>query len=135
MGNKPSWRFPKHPPRRPNPTFPGYQSRFGDGHPGRRQCVAIAKATGKRCKKDPLQGSSRCGSHGGHTEAYHNAPKGFISSRTPVAVARAAMARIGWTEPFPENLPWHPSPIQRGKLIEAERNRRLGLTKGLILKV
>jgi hypothetical protein len=43
------------------------RTKFGDFSPGsgRRQCIAIARSTGQRCRRDAVQGSQRCRSHGG----------------------------------------------------------------------
>jgi hypothetical protein len=73
MGNRPHWRLPMT-KGKGQKAFPGYQSRFGDGHPNRTQCNAVARTTGQRCRKDALQGAFCCQSHGGHRQAYRNAP-------------------------------------------------------------
>jgi len=126
--NRPSWRMPTgH--GNPRAVFPpGVRSQFGDHHPNRRQCVAVARTTGKRCRKDALQGAKRCAFHRGHQEAYCNAPPGFVSLRTPVAVVRSALAKLGSSELFPIGKAWDPSPVKRGRIIEDEHNRQLGLT-------
>ena len=58
--NRPSWRLPQNVHRQPNAEFRCQRSQFGDGHPSRRQCNAMARTTGQRCRKDALQGAAAC---------------------------------------------------------------------------
>lgn len=84
--------------------FPGYQSRFGDGHPSRRQCTAIARGTGQRCRCDALQGATRCRSHGGHMAAYATARREMGEQRViSFAPARSVHVRCSplWPPPSP----------------------------------
>ena len=129
--NRPMWRVPMNARGYATAKFPGYQSRFGDGHPNRVQCVAMARSTGQRCRKDALRGAPTCNSHGGHWHAYRNAPEGFVSSRSGTASTRNALAKLATIERFPVGEAWpeHGSPVKRGLVIETARNRRLGLTK------
>lgn len=123
--NRPYWRAPmgKGVPQ----AFLGYQSRYGDGHPNRRRCVAMARS-GERCRKDALQGATCCQVHGGHKDAYRNAPEGFVSLRSGIAGTRKALAKLSTLERYPESMSYSLSPVERGKAIETARNRKLGLT-------
>ena len=127
--NRPSWRLPIAPGCGKGRKFPGYQSRFGDGHPNRRQCTATARSTGKRCRCDPVQGSPRCQKHGGHRLAYLAAQEQlgnrFVSLVSGKAAARKGLARLSVVEPYPKDVPWLDFPVDRGLVIEAERNREL----------
>ena len=108
-------------------SFPGYQSRFGDGHPNRRQCTTTARSTGQRCRCDAMQGSTRCRAHGGHVGAYRSALREMgprmISTVPSRSIARKMLARIAATEPFPPDAEWHPSPVERGRVILDALNR------------
>jgi hypothetical protein len=126
--NRPSWRLPKHGGPK-NRTFSGYISRFGDGHPSRVRCKAIARTTGERCRRDALQGAVCCQAHGGHRQAYKNAPAGFISSVKGKSAVRKALAKLSTIERFPVGVPYPDTPVKRGKAIETARNRQLGLTR------
>jgi hypothetical protein len=90
--------------------------------------VAIAKGSGEQCKRDALQGSARCHAHGGHLQAYRNAPAGFISTRSGKAAVRNALFKLQLVEPFPPGVELPRSYVERGRIIETERNRRVGLT-------
>jgi hypothetical protein len=117
--NRPAWRIAMgHGPK--DATFKGHRSRFGDGHPNRRQCVAKAKSTGQRCRCDALRFASCCRLHGGHQLAYRAI--GSTVSKAALRKPRVALAAIG-SGPMPEGLPVALSPVDRGKLIEAWRNR------------
>ncbi len=123
--NRPSWRIPMRKVTLDS-TFPGYQSRFGDGHPNRRQCVAVARATGQRCRLDALHGAACCHKHGGHRWARRAA--GVDVTQATLRRPRKAMARIGSgnaPDGFPLDVALPLSPIDRGRLFEAWRNRAL----------
>jgi hypothetical protein len=125
--NRPSWRLPKIITGNPNARFPGYVSKFGDGHPSRRQCIAKARSTGKQCKQDAMQGASTCHMHGGHVHAYRAAGVTW-SKATMRSAPRKELARIGSGSP-PADLPvWVKlpvSPVERGRLYEAWRNAQM----------
>lgn len=125
--NRPSWRVPLV-VHRQQAEFRCTPSRFGDGHPNRRQCQAVARSTGQRCRKDAMQGATTCASHGGHRAAYQNAPAGFYASRRGISTVRMGLAELAATERYPPGVAWSASPVERGKRIEAARNWRLGLT-------
>ena len=127
MKNRPYWQLPMRASGSKAAAFKGYQSRFGDGHPNRRQCVAIARHGGQ-CRCDAMKGATCCRAHGGHKLAYRNMKPGALSARTGLASARKALAKLSTLEPFPEGEEYSLSPVERGKAIEAARNRRLGLT-------
>jgi len=123
--NRPSWRIPMRKVSLDS-TFPGYQSRFGDGHPNRRQCVAVARRTGERCRHDAMQGAACCRSHGGYKHAARAAGVS-VTTATP-RHPRQAMARIGSGDApdgFPADVALPLSPVERGRLYEAWRNRAL----------
>jgi hypothetical protein len=127
--NRPSWHIPQNHNGNPAAAFLGYQSRFGDGHPNRRQCKAIARRTGKQCKRDAMQGAPTCASHGGHVHAYRAAGVTW-SKATMRAAPRKALAAIGSGPPpddfdLPKNVSLPASPVERGRLYEAWRNRLL----------
>ena len=123
--NRPSWRIPQgHGPA--TASFKGYQSRFGDGHPNRRQCVAIARATGEQCKRDAMRGASCCHKHGGYQWAARAA--GVDVTHATLRRSRVALARIGSGDApdgFPVDVALPLSPVARGRLFEAWRNRAL----------
>ena len=76
-----------------------------------------------------MAGSNRCRSHGGHVDAYRNMPPGAVSLVTGKATTRDALAKLSVRESFPSGVAWLASPVERGKAIEHERNKRLGLTE------
>jgi hypothetical protein len=129
--NKPAWRA-RLDGRGALPgcdaKFPGYQSRFGDGHPNRTQCVAIARGTGVRCRNDAIQGASCCRVHGGHrhgriaAEKLHGRDR-VIVTKSGKSARRKSLATLGVTERIPEGLPIPLSPVERGRVLEAYANR------------
>ena len=127
--NRPMWRIrlANGRERGCDAVFLGYRSRFGDGHPGRRQCIATARSTGKRCKNDCIQGATCCRVHGGHRIGYRAAIKrlgpGVISLASGRNAPRKALAKLSTIEPYPLGAPWLLSPVERGKTIEAGLNR------------
>ena len=128
--NRPSWRLRDRRGREKgcNAVFFGRVSRFGDGHPNRKRCIAKTRS-GPRCRKDALQGSTCCGSHGGHYMAYRTVGHDFISLAAARSVTRKALATLSTIERFPIGVEYPASPVERGRVIEAVRNQRLGLTK------
>ena len=137
--NRPMWRLRCARGREKgcDARFPGYQSRFGDGHPNRRQCTASARSTGRRCRCDAVQGSSRCAKHGGHATAYRKARERyghkFVSLTSGKSAARKTLAKLSTVEPYPKGVPWLASPVDRGMVIEASLNRELA--RGVWLEV
>jgi hypothetical protein len=127
--NRPMWRIPQltvSTASAADRRFPGYQSRFGDGHPNRRQCVAIARSTGQRCRCDALQGASHCQKHGGHRQAAR--ASGVDVTQATLRRARKVLAAIGSGDAppgFPPDVALPLSPVERGKAYEAWRNRAL----------
>lgn len=127
--NRPMWRIPQRTASTASTVdrrFPGYQSRFGDGHPNRRQCVAVARSTGERCKRDPLRGASCCRVHGGYRQAAR--ASGVDVTTATLRAVRGALAAIGSGDAppdFPRDVALPVSPVERGKAYEAWRNRAL----------
>lgn len=89
---RPSWLpprtcYPKGPdcPAVMGPLMLSRRSSFGDFSPGtgRRQCVALSKGSGARCRNDAVQGCERCRFH-------------FAKRRTP----ERALARAFWREKY-----------------------------------
>lgn len=128
--NRPSWRLrlasglPKGYPSK----FRGYQSRFGDGHPNRRQCHAIAKSTHQRCRCDALRGSDHCRLHGGHRQGLLAEQQRLGIGRVHSLVAgrharRQALVELALTERLSPELPQPRSLVQRGRVLEAFANR------------
>jgi hypothetical protein len=128
--NRPNWLLPRgHGPKAPDASaMLAKRTPFGTFTPesGRRQCVAVAKATGERCGNAALRGSDHCRLHGGHRAAMARAPEGSVSAIAGRHAVRQGLAKIGASEPLPPVSPVPPlSPIDRGKLVEAWRNRAL----------
>ena len=129
--NRPCWRMRLRNGREPgcDAKFPVPLSHFGDQY--HRQCNARARSTGLRCRKAALAGADRCASHAGHKAAYIAAQRElgnkFISLRSGIATARRGLAKLSTIERYPEATEWHPSPVERGRIIEEHRNRRAGL--------
>ena len=133
--NRPNWRFRLGSGREKgcSAVFPGYRSKFGDGHPSRKQCIAKARSTGQRCRHDAVHGASCCHVHGGHRWGLLAEQKrlGFGRVISPAAcrsVPRKALAAIGSGETprdLPRSIPLPVSPVERGRLYEAWLNRRL----------
>jgi len=73
---------------------------FSEGS-GRRQCVAIVKRTGERCRKDAVQGAERCASHRGKAHALIRArARGEeVIPVTPGATARRLLAALALDPP------------------------------------
>lgn len=86
--------------------------------------MAIARS-GAQCRCDAMRGATCCRSHGGHVMAYRFMPEGAVSARTGISATRFALAKLSTLERSESRSL---SPVERGKAIEAERNRRLGLT-------
>ena len=128
--NRPAWAAPKrdYPTRiDPSPAFMVARSGFGDfSGKGRRQCIAIAKGTGERCRRDAVQACERCGTHGGlQAIGKRLARLGYAPSKADRRI-RSAWAALGSGEPpqgFPEVSLAHLSPVRRGELFEAFENR------------
>jgi hypothetical protein len=134
--NRPMWRIPlRTGPKEPQ-RFKGYQSRFGDGHPNRRQCVAIARSTGKQCRCDALQNAACCRLHGGHRHAAR--ASGVDVTMATARRSRVALARVGAgnaPHDFPHDVPLPVSPVERGKAYEAWCNRALAPREWLAITV
>jgi hypothetical protein len=122
--NRPQWRIPLGQGPK-NARFPGYQSRYGDGHPSRRQCIATARHGGQ-CRLDALRGAACCGKHGGHAQAARMA--GVTVTLATMRKPRVALASVG-AMPAPDGFPLDValpvSPVDRGRLYEAWQNRAL----------
>jgi hypothetical protein len=131
--NRPSWRIPVgNGPS--NARFPGYQSRFGDGHPNRRQCVAVARSTGKRCNGPAMRGVACCRVHGGYRQAAK--ATGLRATMATRRNGRRALYAIGIGDAppgFPLDVPLPLSPLARGRLFEAWQNRALAPREWLSL--
>jgi hypothetical protein len=124
--NRPHWRIAVRESGSKHARFYGYQSRYGDGAPSRRQCTAIARSTGERCRNDAMQGAPRCRMHGGHALAYRAA--GVDVSSATVRKPRKALAALGagaMPDGFPLDVALPVSPVERGRLYEAWQNRAL----------
>jgi hypothetical protein len=124
--NRPDWRIALTTSGLKDARFPGYQSRFGDGHASRRQCASVARSTGKRCRCDACQGATTCRLHGGVTNAARVA--GVTVTVATLRRARVALARLGAGQApdgFPVDIALPVSPIARGRLYEAWQNRAL----------
>ena len=122
--NRPNWAIPQgHGPK--HATFKCVQSRYGDGNPNRRQCVATARS-GERCRQGACQGASTCRVHGGVGNAAR--AQGMSVTQATMRRPRRALAAIGSGElphGFPLDVPLPLSPIDRGALFEAWQNRAL----------
>ena len=80
MRPRPEWRAPKtrhrkQPGKPVPPAMLARRSSFGDFSEGtgRRQCVAMSRQAGRRCRKDAIGGELRCKTHGGVSPAVRNA--------------------------------------------------------------
>jgi hypothetical protein len=53
------------------------RSSFGDFSEGtgRRQCAAMSRQSGERCRRDAIGGEARCRTHGGVSPAVRNAKR------------------------------------------------------------
>jgi hypothetical protein len=72
---------------------------------GKRQCTAIAKATGERCRKAPILGGSVCAKHGGSAGQVRRAARRRLEVEQVEADARAVLAHQGIeaiADPFTE---------------------------------
>jgi hypothetical protein len=116
---------------------------FNDFSPesGRRQCVSIAKMTGKRCGCAAIPGADRCRVHKGISPAIRNLRRDSdrpIHRATNDLVARMTLCAVGYG-PEPEGLESVLDGVHgslRGRLIEAYQNRALcpGEYKEILLK-
>jgi len=118
------------------PTGPMLAKRtaFGDFSPGsgRRQCSAIAKMTGERCRKDAIGGTTRCKSHGGVVYALRKLRQergAKAQRRDPDHHARQSLFAVSLEEP--EGFVSDAIGIERGKQIEEFKNLNdcIGLSK------
>ena len=131
--NRPNWRMPLRSGRRKGDKTikPPVPNGYGFRNVA-RPCKAIARSTGKRCRKPAMHGSPCCEKHGGHVHAYRSemerlGPGRVYSLATGRAVPRKALATIGCGETprdMPRNIPLPVSPIDRGRLYEAWLNRQ-----------
>ena len=102
------------------------RSSFGDFTPGngRRQCVAIAKATGERCRQDAVGHAKRCKAHKGIQEARQALRrKGERVVRSTLDyVARDMLFKASFETP--EGFACEAIGVPRGRLVEAYKNKR-----------
>lgn len=126
-----SWRaafinYPKHIDRPAPKAFLAKRSSGGDFTPGngRRQCVAIAKRTGERCRCTAIGGVTRCRAHRGLIAAVKKLKRLYgdkVRRTTPLRTARRALFQAGLESPkgFKSNA----QGVERGRQIEAFKNR------------
>ncbi len=133
---RPSWRapfirYPKGAGPGAHAAFLAKRTAFNDFSPGsgRRQCVAIAKGSGDRCRNNAVQGAERCRTHKGIAPAIRNLKRDHGADKVRRLVhkhkAREALFAIG-LKPAPEGLEVKANAVQgvkRGRLFEAYRNR------------
>lgn len=93
---------------------------FSEGS-GRVQCGAIAKMTGKRCRKDAIGGTARCKSHKGIAAAMAKArAKGERPIRANASAARMMLFAAGMDAP--EGFKSEALGVEKGREIEALKN-------------
>lgn len=123
MPSKPGWRLPrKIGTARPglNPAFVAARGSWtAFDQPGRVQCSATARGTGKRCRCPAIAGRTTCRMHGGMSG---------LAERIPSKRARRvdALVKLGMSEPppgFPVETLTGLFARQRGECIEAWLNR------------
>ena len=107
---------------------------FGDFSPGsgRRQCSAIAKTTGARCRKDCIGGTTRCKSHGGIRYAMRKLRQKYgakAQMRAPNHLGRRILFAAGLKTP--DGFESDAIGIERGKQAEVFQNVKdvVGLSK------
>ena len=124
----PMWRAPKivMGARPMSQAMLAKRSSFSDFTPGngRKQCIAIVKSTGARCRKDAIGGTIRCQSHRGIREARRMLREQGVSHVrvSPNFIARHSLFTVSLDEP--EGFACDEIGIPRGRAIEAFKNKR-----------
>ena len=123
--NRPSWRLRDRRGRRKGEAVPLPVPCFDLRDAPR--CRA-KRRDGEPCRAPAMQGATTCRCHGGHLQAHRSAARlmgkeRVYSVRSAVSSPREALARIGVTEPYPPGVHYAVSPLVRGLVIEAYRNR------------
>lgn len=98
------------------------------------QCTKIARSTGKRCRQPRMIGSTHCIYHKGYYDAVaeeqRRFPKHTVIVDRSKAKRKEALAQLGATMQWPEDIPRRPDltilgPLARGRLFEAWLNREM----------
>lgn len=134
MRPRPMWRAPKK--RYPKGAGPGVheamrakRTAFSDFSPGsgRRQCRAVARSTGEQCRRDAVQGATRCRVHKGISDALASAKRLDPKVRRSAngGAARRALVAIAFQGPPEGVIDTGEGITALGRRIEAFRNREL----------